>query len=80
MTMSYCIGGTNYPTVGNIDIRDCVFAGISSQNISISGYDATHLITDVTIANCRFSSSPLTANSFSYTNRINLINNKGGGL
>ena len=80
MTMSYCTGGTNYPIFRNIDIRDCVFANISSQNVSISGYSAANPITDVTIANCRFSSSPLSGNSFNYTNRFTLLNNKGGGF
>jgi polygalacturonase len=80
MTMQYCSGGTNMPIVNNLDIRDCVFANISSQNVFIQGYSSTNPITNVTIANCRFSSNPLIGNSFSYTNHIFLINNQNSNL
>ena len=36
-------------------------------------------ITDVNVANCRFLNTS-SANSFSFTNRISFINNKGGGF
>jgi polygalacturonase len=82
MTMQYCTGGTNYPAVRNVDIRDCAFAGFSggsSRAVFMQGLDSTNRITDVTIANCRFATAVL-ANSFSNTNRISFINNKGGGF
>ena len=82
MTMQYCSGGTNYPVVRNIDIRDCAFAGFSgtsSRAVFIQGLDSTHQVTDVTIANCRFATATL-ANSFSNTNRMSLVNNQGGGF
>ena len=62
--------------VRNIDIRDCAFAGFSggsSRAVFMQGLD------DVTVADCRFATAVL-ANSFSNTNRISLINNKGGGF
>jgi len=82
MEMQYCTGGTNVPIVRNIDIRDCAFAsfsGSSSRPVYMRGYDSANRITDVTIANCRFATAAL-ANSFSNTNRISFINNKGGGF
>jgi polygalacturonase len=82
MTMQYCPDGTNYPVVRNLDIRDCAFAGFSggsSRAVFIQGLDTANRITDVTIANCRFATAAL-ANSFSNTNRISFINNKGGGF
>jgi polygalacturonase len=81
MTMNYCSGGTNYPVVRNIDIRDCAFAAFSpgAQAVYIEGLDSTHRITDVTIANCRFANAT-GGNFFINTNHINRINNRGGGL
>lgn len=72
MTMQYCTGGTNYPVVRNIDVRDCAFASLSSQALYIRGLNSSNQITDVTIANCRFSNS---SKSVSNTTRVNLINN-----
>jgi polygalacturonase len=70
--------GTNIPVVRNIDMRDCAFASLSVQALSLQGLSAASQVTDVTLSNCRFPNSG--ANFFSNTNRINLINNKGGGL
>jgi polygalacturonase len=76
-TMSYCTGGTNYPVISNIDIRDCIFTGVTGSPLSLSGYSASYPVTYVTIANCQFSTSGA---SFTYTNNITLLNNKGGGF
>jgi polygalacturonase len=76
-TMGYCSGGSNYPVISNIDIRDCIFTGVTGSPLSLSGYDASHPITYVTVANCQFSTGGA---SFSYTNNIILLNNKGGGF
>jgi polygalacturonase len=75
MTMQYTGAGTNYPVVRNIDIRDCVFAGLTTQPIFIQGWDATHQITDATITNCKF--SPAGTSTITNATRINLINNRG---
>jgi polygalacturonase len=77
MVMNYCSGGTNAPVIRNIDIRDCVFAGLTSRNLDLEGNSTNYPITDVTIANCRF---PNVASTWSNTNRITLLNNKGGGF
>ncbi len=83
MTMSYSSSspansGTNTPLIRNIDIRDCVFNNVS-QAVSLSGQSGANPVSDVTIANCRFSNTT-TANSYSSTNRITFLNNKGGGF
>jgi polygalacturonase len=83
MTMQYTSSspantGTNNPVVRNIDIRDCAFANVA-QAIFLQGQSSANQITDVTVSNCRFLNTS-TANSFSFTNRIAFINNKGGGL
>ncbi|MGO9586903.1 MAG: glycoside hydrolase family 28 protein [Limisphaerales bacterium] len=83
MTMQYTSSspantGTNTPIVRNIDVRDCAFANVA-QAIYMLGLSSANQITDVTVSNCRFLNTS-TANSFSYTNRISFINNKGGGF
>jgi polygalacturonase len=83
MTMQYTSSspantGTNTPVVRNIDVRDCAFANVA-QAVYLQGLSSANQVTDVTIANCRFLNTS-TANSFSYTNRISFINNKGGGF
>ena len=83
MTMQYTSSspantGTNTPVVRNIDVRDCAFANVA-QAIYLQGLSSANPITDVTVSNCRFLNTS-TANSFSYTNRISFINNKGGGF
>jgi hypothetical protein len=64
--------------VANVDVRDCAFASLSVQALFLRGLNAANPVTDVTLANCRFPNSG--ANFYSNTNRINLINNQGGGL
>jgi len=83
MTMQYTSSspantGTNTPVVRNIDVRDCAFANVA-QAVYLQGLSSANQVTDVTIANCRFLNTS-TANSFSNTNRISFINNKGGGF
>ena len=83
MTMQYTSSspantGTNTPVIRNIDIRDCAFA-IATQAVYLQGLSSANRITDVTIANCRFLNTS-TTNAFSNTDRISLINNKGGGF
>jgi polygalacturonase len=83
MTMQYTSSspantGTNTPIVRNIDVRDCAFANVA-QAVYLQGLSSTQQVTDVTISNCRFLNTS-TANSFTYTNRISFINNKGGGF
>jgi polygalacturonase len=70
--------GTNIPAIHNIDVRDCAFAS-APQAIYMLGQASTNPITDVTISNCRFLNTS-SGNSFTYTNRISFINNKGGGF
>jgi polygalacturonase len=85
MTTEYCSGGTNIPVIANIDIRDCAFEKFTppalgqSQAITVTGFSPTDPITDVTIANCRFATATA-ANSFTYTNRFHLTDNKGAGF
>ena len=79
MTMAYTSSsagnsGTNYPVVRNLDIRDCAFA---AGGVFVQGLDSAHRITDLTIANCRFSTG---GSSFFNTNNLTLLNNKGAGL
>jgi hypothetical protein len=76
--MLYCSGGTNYPVIKNIDIRDCAFVSLSSRPIYMRGINSTFRVTDVNIVNCRFPDSAA-ANFFQNTNNINRINNRGGG-
>ncbi|MGA3162808.1 MAG: glycoside hydrolase family 28 protein [Verrucomicrobiota bacterium] len=83
MTMQYTSSspadtGTNTPVIRNIDIRDCAFANVA-QAVYLQGLNSANRITDVTVANCRFLNTSQ-ANSFSNTNRISFINNKGGGF
>jgi len=83
MTMAYTSSspadtGTNTPVIRNIDIRDCAFSN-AVQAVFLQGLSSTNQITDVTVANCRFLKTA-SANSFSNTNRISFINNKGGGF
>jgi polygalacturonase len=78
MDLQYCTGGTNYPVVCNIDIRDCAFSN-AVQAVYLRGYNTANPITDVTVANCRFLKTS-SANSYSNTNRISFLNNKGGGF
>ncbi|MGA2787197.1 MAG: glycoside hydrolase family 28 protein [Verrucomicrobiota bacterium] len=83
MTMQYTSSspantGAYTPVIHNIDVRDCAFANVK-QAMSLTGLSSANQITDVTVANCRFLNTS-TANSFTYTNRISFINNKGGGF
>jgi len=83
MTMQYTSSspadtGPNIPVIRNIDVRDCAFSN-AVQAVYLQGYDSAHPITDVSVANCRFLKTS-SANSFTYTNRISFINNKGGGF
>ena len=83
MTMQYTSSspadtGSNTPIIRNIDVRDCAFANVA-QAIYMQGQASANPISDVTVANCRFLNTS-SANSFSDTNRISFINNKGGGF
>jgi polygalacturonase len=80
MTMVYTSSspanaGTNIPVIRNIDVRDCAFANISQNNISLTGLDPVHTISNVNVVNCRFS-APAAGNSFYDTSSINLQNNQ----
>ena len=81
MTMRYfssspANSGVFIPLLRNIDIRDCAFAGLSTAGIFLQGINGSNQITDINIVNCRFGNP---TNSFSNTNRINLVNNRDGG-
>lgn len=77
MTMGYCTGGTNPAVIRNVDVRDCVFSGLITQSVNVAGHDATNQITDITMANCGFSKA---VSAWIFTNRVTLLNNKGGGF
>jgi unsaturated rhamnogalacturonyl hydrolase len=76
--MKYCSGGTNFPIVSNIDVRDTVFVNLSSQTLFVQGLDSSHTVTNVTIANCRVAKSVGTNTVINGT--VNSFNNRGGGL
>ena len=83
MTMQYSSSspantGPYTPVIHNIDVRDCAFANVA-QAVNLTGLSSANPITDLTVANCRFLNTSQ-ANSFSFTNRISFINNKGGGF
>jgi polygalacturonase len=83
MTLKYASSGAmegeSVPVIRDIDIRDCTFSVLTTRPISIEGWSASHPITDVTIANCRFLD---TAEGSVVTNaaRIYLPDTHGSGL
>ncbi len=82
MTMRYASSGARegdaFPTVRDIDIRNCSFDRLTRQPIVIEGWSPTAQITDVTIANCRF---PADADRNTVTNaaRIHIVGSQTGG-
>jgi polygalacturonase len=84
LTMSYTSSspantGPNTPVIANIDVRDCVFAGLTGKAFSLVGLSSSAPVTGVTVANCLFAGS-LSASTFTYTNNITILNDKGSGF